>query len=63
VKLVLDQRHFARENIAIDVVEQVEADEQQQRPLGGGEAVAKRLKRSRQSVNPARGITNITDDR
>ena len=40
VKFLLDQRKFAGKDIAVDVVEQVQGDEQQQRPLGGGEAGA-----------------------
>ena len=43
VKLALDQRDFAGQNVAVNVVEEVEADEQQQRPQGGAEAGAERL--------------------
>ena len=42
VEFALDQREFAGKDVAVDVVEQVEGDEQQQRPLGGGEAGARR---------------------
>ncbi len=35
VELTLDERHFAGQNVAVDVVQQVEADEQEQSPRAG----------------------------
>ena len=40
VEFVLDEREFAGENVAIDVVEQVEGDEEDQRGEGGADAGA-----------------------
>ena len=41
VEFALDQREFAGQDVAVDVVEQVESDKQQQRPLGGAETGAR----------------------
>jgi hypothetical protein len=38
VEVALDQRQFAGQDVAVDVVEQVEADEQHQRRHGGADA-------------------------
>ena len=43
VEFALDERDLAGENVAVNVVEEVEADEQQQRPQGGADAGAKRM--------------------
>ena len=43
MKFALDERNLAGQDIAVDVVQQVEADEQQQRPQGGADAEAGRL--------------------
>ena len=48
MKFALHQHKLAGKDVAVDVVQQVEADEQQQRPLGGGDAGARRVDGRRQ---------------
>ena len=43
VELALDERDFAGEDVAVDVVEEVEADEQDQCPQSGVGLCAERL--------------------
>ena len=43
VEFALDERELAGQNVAVNVVEQIEGDEQQQRPQGGADAGAKRM--------------------
>jgi len=50
VEVALDKREFAGKNVAVNVVEQVEADEQQQRRLGGAESRARRVNGRRQGA-------------
>ena len=54
VKLALDQRYLAGQNIAVNVVEKVQADKQQQRPHGGADAGANWRKGWRQGVGSGR---------
>jgi hypothetical protein len=43
VKLALNQRYFAGQDVTIDEIEEIQPDEQQQRPKGGVDARAESL--------------------
>ena len=48
MKLSLDERDFARKDVAVDVIEQIQGNEQHQRDSGRADAGANRIGRCRQ---------------
>jgi hypothetical protein len=58
VELALNEWKFAGQDVAVDVVEQIESDEQRQRRNGGADARANGLERG----NQVKSISHKSED-